>query len=337
MKKIFCSFLSLAFCGAISSTAFAQGSQYTLVKTIPLQGDGGNDYAYVDQANHRLYASHGQAVNVVDLESGKEVGVIADMKGTHGIAIANDLNRGFISDGKGNAVIAFDIKTLKVIKTIPVSGEGPDAIIYDPASKKIFTFEGHSSSIAVVDPQSLTQVGSIAPGGAPEFAVADGKGLIYNNLEDKSRLAVIDTKTLKLVKTLPLDPCGGPTGLALDKANGRLFTVCRENKGMSVIDVATGKIVQTLPIGAGVDAVVYDAVNKLVIASNGDGTASVYKQNNADSYTLMQTLTTQPRAKTMALDADTHQIYFPVSDYQKGTKTQVAGTFKLLVYQLKNN
>jgi DNA-binding beta-propeller fold protein YncE len=337
MKKIYCTIISLAFCWGINCvTVFAQNHQYVLEKTIPLPGNGGNDYVYIDQVNHHLYASHGTAVNVVDLETGKAIGMIDGMQGVHGIAIANDLNRGFISDGKANAIVAFDLKTLQIIKIIPVTGKGPDGIIYDPFSKRIFTFEGHSNSAAVVDPQTLTQVGAIDMGGAPEFAVADGKGLIYNNLEDKSRLAIIDTKTLKVVKSYPLDPCGGPTGLALDKSNQRLFTVCRENKGMSVIDVSTGKVIQTLPIGTGVDAVVYDAVNKLIIASNGDGTASVFKQNSAVSYTLLQTLKTQPHAKTMALDTATHQIYFPVSDYQEGSKTQVPGSFKLLVYQLKN-
>lgn len=316
--------------------AGASAQKYTLDKTIALPGDGGNDYVFIDQVNHHLYASHGTAVNVVDLESGKIIGTIDGMKGVHGIAIVNELNRGFISDGKANAVVAFDIKTLKVIKTIPVNGKGPDGIIYDPFSKRIFTFEGDSNSAAVVDPDGLKQAGTVSLGGAPEFGVSDGKGLIYNNLEDKSRLAVIDIKTLKVVKSYPLDPCGSPTGLAIDKANHRLFTVCRENKGMSVIDIATGKVVQTLPIGTGVDAVVYDEANKLVIASNGDGTASVFKQNSADSYTAVQTITTQYHAKTMALDAATHKIYFPVSDYKEGTKTQLPGTFKLLVYRLDN-
>ncbi|MCO5934936.1 YncE family protein [Mucilaginibacter sp. RB4R14] len=336
MKNIYYRLLSVAFCIGISSVnVFAQSPQYILEKTIPLSGDGSNDYVYIDQINRHLYASHGTIVNVVDLESGKTIGVIDSMQGVHGIAIANDLNRGFISDGKANAIIAFDINTLKIIKTIPVTGKNPDGIIYDPFSKKIFAFEGHSSSVAVIDPQNLTEVGAIDAGGAPEFAVSDGKGLIFTNLEDKSRLAVINTKTLKVIKSYPLDPCGGPTGLALDKINHRLFTVCRENKGMSVINANNGKIIQTLPIGAGVDAVVYDPVNKLVIASNGDGTANVFQQNSADNYTILQTLTTQPRAKTMAIDAATHQIYFPVSDYQQGSKSPVPGSFKLLVFQFK--
>ncbi len=312
----------------------AQSPTYVADKTIALTGNGGYDYAFIDQPNHILYASHGTAVNVVDLRTEKQVAVIENMKGVHGIAVANDLNRGFISDGKGKAVIAFNTKTFKTIKTIPVTGEDADGIIYDPSSKKIYVFEGDANAAVVVDPDKLTQVGTIALGGGPEFAVSDGKGLIYNNLEDKNSLNVIDAKTMKVIKKYPLSPCGGPTGLAIDKDNQRLFTVCRENKGMSVIDIATGKVVQTLPIGAGVDAVIYDAHNKLVIASNGDGTATIFKQNSPDSYTLSQTLTTQNRAKTMAMDMSTHKLYFPVVDFQPGTRTPVPESFKLLVYKL---
>jgi YVTN family beta-propeller protein len=330
MKKIILIFLTVLF-----NLPYVFAQKYVLNKTISLPGEGGNDYVYIDQAGQRLYASHGTAVNVVDLKTEKPVGVIGGMKGVHGIAVVNELHRGFISDGKANAVVAFDTQTLQVIKTIPVTGKGPDGIIYDPFSKLIFTFEGDSNAAVAVDPTALRETGTVALSGTPEFAVADGKGLIYNNLEDKSRLAVIDTRTLKEIKNYPLAPCGGPTGLAVDAAHQRLFTVCRENKGMSVIDITTGKVTQTLPIGAGVDAVVYDAANQLVIASNGDGTANVFKQNDADHYTPVQTLITQYHAKTMCLDPATHRIYFPVSDYQAATKAQVPGSFKLLVYQLQ--
>jgi len=308
---------------------------YVPEKTIAIPGNGGYDYAFIDQANHHLYTSHGTAVNVIDLQTEKVIGTISGMKGVHGIAISNELGRGFISDGKANAVVAFDINTLQIIKTIPVTGKGPDGIIYDPSSKKIYAFEGDSNSAVVIDPQELSQTTTIDLGGGPEFAVADGDGLIYNNLEDKSSLNVIDTKSFKVIHNYPLNPCGGPTGIALDKANNRLFTVCRQNKGMSVIDATSGKIIQTLPIGAGVDAVIYDAVNKLIIASNGDGTATIFKQNTPDSYEQIQTLKTQFKAKTMAMDESTHKLYFPVADFQPGTKTQIPDSFKVLVYTLK--
>jgi DNA-binding beta-propeller fold protein YncE len=333
MKKILLFFFSSITLFLITLSSSAQS--YVLDKTIALPGNGGYDYAFIDQVNHRLYTSHGTAVNVIDLQTEKVIGTINGMKGVHGIAIANDLNRGFITDGKANAVVAFDINTLQIIKTIPITGKGPDGIIYDPSSKKIFAFEGDSNSAAVVDPQELKQTATIALGGGPEFAVADGNGLIYNNLEDKSSINVIDTKTLKVIHNYPLEPCGGPTGIAMDKAKQRLFTVCRQNKGMSVIDAQTGKVIQTLPIGTGVDAVAYDVATKLIIASNGDGTATIFKQNSADNYELVQTLKTQYHAKTMALDTTTHKLYFPVADYQPGTKTQIADTFKVLVFTLK--
>ena len=333
MKKISLFFICITAIILKTSGSFAQN--YVLDKTISIPGNGGYDYAFIDQVNHHLYTSHGTAVNVIDLQTEKVIGTISGMKGVHGIAISNELGRGFITDGKANAVVAFDINTLQVIKTIPVTGKGPDGIIYDPFSKKIFAFEGDSNSAVVIDPQSLSQTGTVDLGGGPEFAVSDGNGLIYNNLEDKSSLVVIDAKALKVIHTYPLTPCGGPTGLAMDKDNQRLFTVCRENKGMSVIDATTGKVVQTLPIGAGVDAVIYDAANKLVIASNGDGTASIFKQNSPDNYVLVETLQTQFKAKTMAIDAITHKLYFPVADFQPGTKTQVPDSFKVLVYSLK--
>ncbi len=334
MKKIF-SILAVAFALTTYSIAAKAQSQYVLDKTISLPRDGGYDYLYVDDPNRTLYVSHGSMVHAIDLNTEKLIGTISGMGGVHGIAIVNDLNRGFISDGRADAVIAFDTKTLKIIKSIPITGKGPDAIIYDPYSKKIFAFCGDSNNASVVDPKTLAQTGSVDLDGAPEFAVADGKGLIYNNLEDKSHLDIIDTKTFKVIHNYDLSPCGGPTGMALDEADHRLFTAGRENKGMSIVDITNGKIIQTLPIGAGVDAVKYDAVNKLVFVSNGDGTATIFKQINPDKYELIQTLTTQNRAKTMALDPITHKIYFSVVDFEDGSRKTVPNSFKLLVYHLK--
>ena len=317
------------------NTLSSSAQKYVTEKTIAIPGDGSYDYAFIDQQNHRLYTSHGTAVNVIDLETEKVIGTISGMKGVHGIAVVNDMNRGFISDGKGSAAVAFDTKTLQVIKTIPISGSDADGIIYDPFSKKIFVFEGDANAAVVVDPTELKETASIKLGGAPEFAVADGKGIIYNNLEDKSSLDVIDTKTLKVTKNYSLSPCGGPTGLAMDEGAQKLFSVCRQNKGLSVVDIPTGKVLQTLPIGSGVDAVIFDPATKLLIASNGDGTATVFKQDSQGQYALLQTLTTQVRAKTMALDLSTHKLYFPVADYQPGTRNVVPGSFKVLVYQLE--
>ena len=327
-------FLAMLFLCSISVHLHAQ--QYVLQKTIPLPGDGGYDYLAIDVPNNHLFVSHSTTVNVIDLATEKPIGVISGMKGNHGIAFADGLNRGFISDGKANAVVVFDLKTFKTIETIELSAvNGPDAIMYDPFSKRIFTFCGESNNAAVIDPKLMKQIGTVALSGAPEFAVSDGKGKIYNNLEDKNSMDVIDAKTMKVLKNFQLAPCGGPTGLALDAQNHRLFTVCRENKGLSVVDELSGKVITTVPIGAGVDAVVYDAANKLVFASNGDGTAAIIRQNTADSYDVLQTLETQYRAKTMALDLKTHKIYFSVADMVKGTRNALPGTFKVLVYGIE--
>lgn len=308
---------------------------YTFDKSIPLTGDAGWDYLSIDNVNNRLYVSHGNSVNVVDLTTDQSVGVISNLTGIHGIAIDNKANRGFISDGRANAVVAFDLKTLATIATIPVDAKGPDAIIYDPYSDRVFSFNGESNNSSVVDPNTLKQVGTVDLGGGPEFAVSDGKGKIYNNLEDKNSLDVINVKTLKVIANFPLAPGGGPTGIAMDIKNGRTFSGCRENKGMSVVNVYTGKVITTLPIGAGVDAVKYDPETKLIFCSCGDGTVTIIKQISADSYSIIQTLKTQNRARTMALDTKNHKIYLSVADVVPNSRKALPNTFKVLVYKMQ--
>ena len=309
------------------------GQQYALDKKIPLPGDGGYDYLSIDEVNNHLFVSHGTSVNVIDLGTEKPIASIDGMKGVHGIAVDNKLNKGFISDGKGNSVVVFDLSTFKILTTIPLSAKGPDAIMYDPYSKKVLTFNGDSKNACVIDPVTLKEIKSIDLEGGPEFAVSDGKGHIYNNNEDLNVLKVIDTKNWTVKASWPLAPCGGPTGLALDAANGRLFTGCRTNKGLSIVNIATGKVITTLPIGAGVDAVVYDAAGKLIFVSNGDATATIIRQESADKYTIVQTLTTVPRAKTMAFDKKTKKIFFSAPEFQPGTRNIIPGTFAVLVYK----
>jgi len=330
MKKIF-----LAALAACMLTLTLHAQTYVLDKTIPLTGDAGYDYVAIDMANNRLYVSHGTMLNVVDLTTEQQVGLISDLKGIHGIAIAHKSNRGFISDGKANAVVAFDLTTLKVIATIPVTATGPDGIIYDPYSDQVFSFNGASNNSSVVDPNTLKQVGTVDLGGAPEFAVADGKGKIYNNLEDKNSVDVIDTKTLKVIGNYSLAPAGGPTGIALDDADNRIFSACRQNKGLSVLDATSGKVIATLPIGGGVDAVCYDPGTKLIFCSCGDGTTTIIKQNSPDDYSVVQTLKTPMRAKTMALDPRTHKIYLSVAEFEPGTRKVLPNTFKVLVFKLQ--
>lgn len=330
--------LAVLYCCTIvfvSSTACAQQKAlYVFDKQIALPGDGGYDYLYIDEPSAKLYVSHGTTVHVIDLHTEKLVATIGAMMGNHGIAIAANAGKGFISDGKADAVVVFDINTLKIIKAIPLSGKKPDAIIYDAFSNRVFAFNGGSDNASVIDVSSMKEIGKVALGGGPEFAVADGHGKIYNNIEDNNNLKVIDSKSLSILNTYALAPCGGPTGLAFDSVNKRIFTACRENKGMSVVDITSGKIITTIPIGAGVDAVAYDAATKLIFCSNGDATTTIIKQESADKYTVVQTLATQTKAKTLALDTNTHKIYLSVADLEKGTKNVVPGTFKVLVYKM---
>ncbi len=337
MKKTFLPFFLLTMFILPGTFAKAQqGDLYSFERKIALPGNSGYDYLSIDSINHHLFVSHGTSVNVIDLHSEQPIASIDGMQGVHGIAVVSEVNKGFITDGKDNAVVVFDLTTFKKIKTIKISGDKPDAVMYDPFSKKVLAFCGDSNNACVVDINSLTQTGTIDLGGAPEFALSDGKGLVYNNLEDKSSLVVVDMKTMKVIHTYPLAPCGGPTGMAMDAANQRLFTVCRENKGMSVVDFNSGKVIVTVPIGAGVDAVAYDASSGLIFCSNGDGTATIIKQESADKYSVVQTLNTQQRAKTLAFDKSTRKLYLSAAQFEPGTRDIIPDSFAVLVYKTGN-
>jgi YVTN family beta-propeller protein len=333
MKKQLLPLLSLFAISFFGHSVHAQ--KYVFDKKIPVPGDGGYDYVAIDDVNRHLFVSHGTAFNVIDLATEQPIAVIDGMKGVHGIAIVNEVNKGFISDGRGQAVVVVDLTSFKILKTIDLPEKDEDGIIYDPYSKKVFVFNGDSKSTCVIDINSLSLVKTIQLGGGPEFAVSDGKGLVYNNIEDQNSMKVIDTKTMEVKATYPLSPCGGPTGLAYDAANKRLFTGCRSNKGLSVVDAVSGKVITTLPIGAGVDAVAYDPDTKLVFASNGDATVTIIKQNSADDYSVLQTLATQTRAKTMALDKKTKKIYLSAPEFEPGTRKSIPGTFAVLVYKME--
>jgi YVTN family beta-propeller protein len=317
----------------ISTITVVKAQQYTFDKKISVPGDGGYDYLAIDEVNNHLFVSHGTAFNVIDLATEQPIATIDGLKGVHGIAIVNAVNKGFISDGKGQAVVVVDLTSFKVLKTISLTATDEDGIIYDPFSKKVFVFNGDSKSTCVIDPKTLELVKTIDLGGGPEFAVSDGKGIVYNNIEDLSSLKVIDTKTMAVKATWPLSPCGGPTGIAMDKEHRRLFTGCRGNKGLSVVDAVSGKVITTLPIGAGVDAVIYDPSTSLIFVSNGDATTTIIKQESADKYSVIQTLATQPRAKTMALDFKSKKIYLSAPQFEPGTRKIIPGTFAVYVYK----
>ena len=281
--------------------------QYAISGRIPLEGDGGWDYLFADSVNGHLYVSHGTEVDVVDLASEKPTGKIAGMKRIHGIAVVNDLNRGFISDGGDDAVVIFDLKSNAVLQKVP-AGKNPDGILYDPYSKRVFAFNGRSNDVTAIDAASGKVSGTIALDGKPEFPVSDGKGNVYANIEDKSEIVQIDPQALKVKKTWPLSPCEEPSGLAIDLEARRLFSVCSNNK-MAVVNADSGQVITTVAIGSGPDAAAYDAGRKLVFSSNGEGTLTVVKQDSADKYTVLATVPTEKSARTMSLDTKSHKIY----------------------------
>jgi len=312
MKKTFYVLLwvSLIFNG-LGLTA---QSNYTIVRKIPVGGEGGWDYITVDGAASRIYASHATTAVVVDIKTGNIIGSIPDTKGIHGIALAQEINRGYTSNGRDSSVTIFDLTTLKTIQILKVTGANPDCIMFDPFSKKIFTFNGRSSNASVIDIKTNKVVATIPLDGKPEFAASDGKGNIFVNIEDKSVINVIDSKDFKLIHNWSIAPGEEPSGLALDNETHRLFSVC-SNKMMVVTDAQTGKVITTLPIGDRCDGVAFDPAKKLIYSSNGEGTITVMQEVNANTFKVLETVQTMPGAKTIAVDKITHHLYLPTAEF----------------------
>ena len=280
---------------------------YSVIKKIPIPGQGGFDYLTVDEGARRLYVSHGTQVEVLDIDSLTVVGNIPNTQGVHGVAIAPDLGRGFVSNGQASTVTILELKTLKPIADVP-TGKKPDAIIFDPATSRVFAFNGGSDSATAIDAATGKVAGTVDLGGGPEFATADGKGYVYDNLEDESQVLKINSRELKVEQRWPTAPCASPSSMAIDRANRRLFLGCR-SKVMAVVDADSGKVITTVPIGDHVDATAFDVETKLIFNSNGEGTISVIHQDGPDKYSLVETVKTAPRAKTMALDPKTHRLF----------------------------
>lgn len=303
--------LSLFIFGLASKPAEAAGpaadSGYRLIKKVHLGGEGGWDYLTIDSAARRLYISRSTHVIVLNADTYKVVGDIPDTPGVHGVALAPEFDRGFTSDGRAAKVTIFDLKALKKIGEAK-TGEGPDGILYDPASKRIFTFNGRGNSSTAIDAADGKVAGTFALGGRPEFAVADGAGHIYNNLEDKSEVVEIDSRALKVVKRWPLAPCESPSGMAMDIAHRRLFIGCH-NQMMAVMDAATGHVITTVPIGRGVDANRFDPGTGLAFSSNGDGTLTVVREESPDKFSVVENVPTERGARTMELDPKTHRLF----------------------------
>ncbi len=305
--------LGLLLLTAIAPVSAAEPS-YRIVTRLAPGGDGGWDYLTVDPDGHRLFVSRSTRVQVIDLSTGKLVGEIPGTEGVHGVALAPEVGTGFTSNGRAGTVTAFDLKTLAPVATIDVGGKNPDAILREPVTNRVFTFNGGSGDATAIDAASRKVAGRIALPGRPEFAVADGTGRIFVNLEDRSAIAELDARALKLEATWPLAPCEEPTGLALDREHHRLFAGCG-NRLMAVVDSASGKVVTTLPIGAGVDGTAFDPGRGLAFSSNGSGTLTIVREEGPDRFTVVADLPTQRGARTIALDPATHRLYLPTAEF----------------------
>ena len=286
---------------------------YHVIRTYKLGSDGGWDYLTLDSTSRRLYISRATHVIVIDADSGKPVGDIPDTPGVHGIALAPDLGRGFVSNGREGTVTIFDIETLKPITKVK-AGDNPDAILYDPASKRVFTFNGRSHDSTAIDAANGTVLGTIKLEGKPEFAVSDGKGEVFVNIEDKSQLDVIDPGKLEVKSRWPLAPCQEPSGLAIDRKNRRLFSGC-DNKMMAVVDADSGKILATPAIGEGVDATAFDDAAGLAFASCGEGVLTVVREESPNKFTVVENVKTQEGARTMALDEKNRQVFVVTANF----------------------
>ncbi len=308
--------IALLFFGlSFTATAQTKVSKYKIANKISLPGDGGWDYLSVDEPSGRLFVSHGNVVNVVDLKTKSLIGTIDETKGVHGIAFANDLNKGYISDGKDSTVTVFDLTTLKKLAKVKVTGANPDAIMYDPFSHNIFTYNAKSSNATVIDAKTDLVKATIPLDGKPEFSQTDGKGTIYVNIEDKNEISVINATTLKVEKNWSIVPGEEPSGLALDIDNHRLFSVC-SNKLMMVLDADNGKVIAQLPIGDRCDGVAFDPGKKRAYSSNGEGTMTVVQQVSKDIYKVLEIFPTQKGARTITVDKKSGCLYLSTAEYE---------------------
>jgi len=341
-------FFSLGGVGLIllaSVLGFQTGRGYHLLRKISLGAAPGGaeyfDYITFDAASRRVYLSHGTEVKVLDGDSDALLGNIAGFKRNHGVAIVSELGRGFVSDGDAGEVVIFDLKTLRTLRHIKTDKDS-DSILYDPASKRIFCFEGDPNTVSVIDPAEGKVVSTLALGGAPEQAVADGKGMIYDNLEDKNEVIAIDSRTLKITARWPVAPAGQPVSIAMDRQHRRLFIGSRNPSVFVVMDADTGKLIGApVPIGARVDSNVYDPETGLIACATGDGAIHIFHEDSPDKFSVVETVKTEVGAKTMGLDPKTHNLLVDTSDFEtpavgaaKPNSRPVAkpGTFRLLVY-----
>jgi DNA-binding beta-propeller fold protein YncE len=332
------------------SSRLAQSAQpsenikFTLVNHYNIGGEGRWDLLTLDTKRHRLFISRASHVQVIDTDSGKIVGDIAGTDGVHGIALADDLNVGFTSNGKSNSITVFDLSTLDVIETIKISGLNPDAILYEPISKHVFAFNGHSSNATVIDAITRKEINTIGLPGKPELAVSNSVGNVFVNIEDKNEIVVIDSDSNRILKTFPIEDGDEPSGLAIDKEHNRLFSVCA-NRKMVVLDSETGRIVSELAIGSAPDSAAFDPNLGIAFSPNGDGTLTLIKENDPEHFSVLQNVNTQKGARTMAYDSDNHRAYLVTASFGEtplATKEQpkprpaiIPNSFVVLVVSLQ--
>jgi DNA-binding beta-propeller fold protein YncE len=349
MNRVVCRFLSVVLPGILATLGVVPGAAraaaapgYHITHEVSLPGEEGWDLLAFEQGGHRLFVSHGTRVLVVDTDTFKVAGEIADTPGVHGIALAPDLGRGYISAGRANSIVVFDLKTLARLKEIKTTGENPDVILYDAPSHRVFSFNGRGRNVTAVDATTDTVLGTIALDAKPEFAVSDGKGHVYVNLEDKSSLAVIDPVHLTVTSVWPIAGCQEPSGLAIDAARGLLFPVC-DNKVMAMVDASSGKVLGTAPIGEGVDGADFDPATNLAFASCGEGVLTVVRAGKSGRPEVVAAVKTQHGARTMALDRASHRVFLVTANFGPAPAATpehphprgaiLPGTFRLLVLE----
>ena len=304
--------ITISTCVIVAAPAAAQSAPtYSVVRSMVIGGDGGWDYVYADSAARRLYVARATRFMVVDLDSGKVVGEIPDTPGAHGVALVPDLGIGFTTNGRENTSSVFDLKTLKVSEKIK-TGEGPDSIVYDSASGHVFIMDGHGKAASVIDPKTRKVVATIPLSGKPEAPVADGKGRVYVNIEDKSLIAVIDSSANKVIAEWPMAGCEEPSGLDMDRQEGHIFAACG-NKQMAIVDAKTGKLIATVPTGDGSDGLAFDPAAKLAVTSNGEGNMSFVGERDG-KYALIENVPTKKGARTITFDASTGQMLTVTAD-----------------------
>lgn len=317
----------------------AQTVSYRLLKTVPLGvASGGSeyfDYLFADSSARRVYVSHGTEVKVLNADTGDILGTISGLKKCHGIAVPEGSDRGFITDGEQGKVFVFDVESLKIIGSVKTPDDS-DSIIYDPASKYIFAFNGDSKTASVIDPATATLVKSIDMGGGPEFAVADSRGTVFNNIEDKNEVVAINSKTLTIKSRWPVAPAGTPTALAMDHEHRRLFSAGRKPQMVAMMDADSGKVLQSMSISAGADAAAFEDATGFLFVSTREGKVHIFHEDSPTQFSEITTLTTEYGAKTMALDIKTHNLYLSTAEFgpasSSGRREPKPGTFHLLIY-----